>query len=88
MATRSRQNTTSSTSQTTKMVCCKNCLHACLIQYDRNPILADCTKRPTGDDKFPYDRDVASSMKNCSMWKLDPNEKQIEHRTHHKEGAA
>lgn len=83
-----KQNTTSSTKQTTKMVCCRTCLHALLIQYDQNPVLADCTKKPTGDDKFPYERDVASCIKNCIIWKLDPNEKQIEHRTHRREGVA
>ena len=68
--------------------CCGNCMHSALLQYDSNPVLADCLIQPTGDDKFPYERDVASRAKECTMHKLELNNKQIEHRTHRKEDVA
>ena len=64
-----------------------NCLHSKLLRYDNNPILADCLKQPTGDDKFPYDRDVASRCKGCKLWKQGPANKPILQLTH-KEDAA
>lgn len=78
---------TTKTSQTTqagrpKLVCCLNCLHAKLRQHGTNPILAACKCKPQPDnERFPYDVQVARPLRNCSDWKLDPNEKEVEHIT-------
>lgn len=65
----------------TEVVCCKDCLFAHLIQYDNNPVLAECHKKPNpGDEKFPYQREVASTRWICPTWKHDIQEKIIEKR--------
>lgn len=65
----------------TKVVSCMNCLLAKLIQYGMNPVLAECMKKPNIDnDRFPYERQVASTRWICPDWKEDVNEKTIEHR--------
>ena len=57
--------------------CCKNCLHAQLLRYGNNPIIAECHKKPQpGNDKFPYERMVASSQV-CNEWKQDASDKVI-----------
>ena len=65
----------------TEAVCCKDCLYAHLIQYGNNPVLAECHKKPNpGDDKFPYQREVASTRWICPTWKHDDQVKEIEKR--------
>ena len=64
-----------------EVVCCKDCLWANLIQYENNPVLAECHKKPNPDnEKFPYQREVASSRWICPTWKRDNNQKSIEKR--------
>lgn len=80
-------NTTSTSSK--GPVLCKNCKWAHLIQYDQNPILAECTKNPQpGNTRFPYKVEVACVERYCNIYKLDPEPKEIEHRTHHKKSSA
>ena len=70
-------------SKNTKVVCCMDCAWAHLIQYGSNPVLAECYKKPNPDnDKFPYEREVASSRWICPAWKHDASEKTIEKREH------
>ena len=65
-----------------KLVCCKDCFWSNLIQYENNPILAECRQKPNYySEKFPYDRDVASALKYCAMHKYqDESEKFVQHR--------
>ena len=70
-------------SKNTKVVCCMDCAWAHLIQYGNNPVLAECHKNPNPDnDKFPYERQVASTRWICPTWKHDASEKTIEKREH------
>ena len=56
---------------------CRYCLYASLIRYGNNPIIAECHKKPQpGNDKFPYERMVASSQV-CNEWKQDASDKVI-----------
>lgn len=65
----------------TKVVCCMDCLWANLIQYGNNPVLAECHKKPNPDnDKFPYQREVASARWICPTHKHDDRQKSIEKR--------
>ena len=67
----------------TEVVCCMDCAWAHLIQYGSNPVLAECHKKPIPDnEKFPYERMVASSRWICPAWKHDASEKTIEKREH------
>lgn len=71
---------TSSETKRQQLPCCGKCLHSNLIQYDNNPILAQCHKKPDPwNERFPYDTDVAFSPKNCSMYKYTDKEKPVEH---------
>ena len=52
----------------TKTVYCKCCLHAQLMRYSKHdPVLADCTKKPTGNEQMPFEREVASMPRHCAM---------------------
>lgn len=63
------------------IVSCRDCKWANLIQYDENPVLAECRKKPNiTSTKFPYDIDVASTPRFCDMHKKDETEKMIEKR--------
>jgi len=76
--------TTSETTKTAgnRLVCCLNCLHAKLHRYDNNPVLSACEAQPQpGDERFPFRVEVASTMRHCACWKLDPNPKDIEQRS-------
>lgn len=65
----------------TEVVCCMDCFWARLIQYGNNPVLADCTKKPNVDnERFPYQREVASAKWICPTWKHDSQVKSIEKR--------
>ena len=77
------RKTTTTDNKASKIVCCRTCAHSHLIQYDQNPVLADCLKRPNRGadvDKFPYERDVASTKKYCSLHVEAKGEKEIEKR--------
>ena len=65
----------------TEVVCCRDCLWSHLIQYGNNPVLAECHKKPIPDnEKFPYERMVASTRWICPTWKKDDKMKEIEKR--------
>lgn len=77
-------NTTRQDTKTTgyKIVCCLNCLHAQLHRYGNDPILSACHKQPQPDnERFPYAIEVASHLRKCSDWALDPNKKTVEQRS-------
>lgn len=81
MATKNT-STTTSTQATPNVVCCLNCLNALLHRYGNNPILAACLCQPQpNNERFPYVVEVASLLRKCKSWKLDPNEKEVEQRT-------
>lgn len=82
MATRNSRNTAQQEEKrNTKVVCCMDCLWAHLIQYGNDPVLAECRKRPNeGNERFPYEREVASARWICPLYKLDVNPKDIEKR--------
>lgn len=74
--------TTSSTWAAANLVSCMNCLHAKLHRYGNNPILAACYCKPQqGNERFPYGVEVASPLRRCINWKLDPNRKEVERRS-------
>ena len=77
MATR---RTSNSTREAKKLVCCRDCFWANLIQYENNPVLAECRKKPDFyNPNFPYERDVASTLKYCSNHERQEG-KTIQHR--------
>lgn len=79
----SNKTTTSGNETNTKykLVHCLNCLHAGLHRYGINPVLAACHAKPQpGNAKFPYQVEIASALRKCSDWQLDPNEKTVEQR--------
>lgn len=103
MAKTNRNNSNSAERSHEGLVCCRDCVHAQLLQYDNNPVLAQCLKKPDlFNERFPYDIDVASSMKACRMHlhtdEVKPIEKRVSVRRHpmaccvrsqvHDEGAA
>ena len=66
---------------TVKICFCNNCLHANLIRYSQNPVIAECHEKPQpGNDRFPYEREVANAPRQCCKWSLDPKPKQVEQR--------
>ena len=71
----------SSKAEAKRPVCCRDCFWADLLRYGDNPVLADCRQKPTHDGKFPFDRDVASTMKYCAMHEhQDEGEKSVQQR--------
>lgn len=80
--TNSRGRGAAQTAEPKKLVCCRDCFWANLMQYGDNPVLADCTQKPNYyNEKFPYERDVASSLKYCGMYSYqDEREKTIQKR--------
>lgn len=81
--TRSRKRGTAAMPQSTeqKAVCCRNCMHADLIQYGDDPVLAQCLMKPDRyNERFPYDVDVASTPRLCPMHKYTGEEKWIQKR--------
>ena len=65
----------------TKVVCCMDCLWANLIQYGNNPVIAECLKKPNPyNERFPYQREVASARRVCPAWKHDDRQKSVEKR--------
>lgn len=81
--TRSNKPTASAVKSAGKQetVCCRHCLISHLIQYGTNPVLAECRQKPRPfDERHPFEIDVASTPKHCSMYKHTAKEKEIEHR--------
>lgn len=67
---------------TVNIITCMDCKHSHLIQYGCNPILAECHQKPQpGNDRFPYQREVARAKRTCSMHKHTNEVKEIERRT-------
>ena len=65
----------------TQVVCCMDCLWANLHRYGSNPILARCTKKPNdGNEKFPYQVEVAGARRICPNYKHQDGEKFIQQR--------
>lgn len=84
MAKISSSNTTGAGSQPKVPGKCRHCAWSHLIQYDQNPVLAECTVQPQHHNaRFPYKVEVAFCERNCNLFRYDPSEKEIEHRTHH-----
>lgn len=52
-----------------KIVCCRCCLHAMLMQYGKHdPVLAECTKKPNADnERMPFVVEVAGVPRQCAM---------------------
>ncbi len=81
-----KNNTTQHSAQSratvgNKLVCCLDCLHAMLHRYGTNPILAACQCKPQyNNERFPYQVEVASPVRRCSDWDLDPQNKEVEQR--------
>ena len=81
MATTSNK-TSNNTWQKATPVSCMDCRYSCLIQYGDNPILAECMKKPQPDNRlFPYQREVARSMRICAMHRHTDEVKRIQKRT-------
>ena len=81
MARRSNTVTSTEEKKNTKVVCCRDCAWANLIQYGNNPVLAECRKKPNPDnEKFPYERMVASTRWICPIYSKGNGEKIIEKR--------
>lgn len=78
-----KQNKTTEQRRSVKTpVRCLHCLHASLYRYDSNPILADCHQKPQADnERFPFEVEVASVLRQCAEYDFDPNEKTVEQRT-------
>lgn len=54
-----------------EIVCCLDCYWANLHQYGKNPVLAECRKKPnTGNVKFPYQVEVAATRWICPIYKF------------------
>lgn len=50
------------------LCCCKDCKWADLLQFGNDPLLADFHKKPQpGNERFPYQREVARAMRTCAM---------------------
>ena len=82
MATRPNKRPQGTTEpKKTVPVCCMDCKHSCLMQYGNNPVLADCLQKPQpGNDRFPYQREVARAMRICAMHRHTDETKTIEKR--------
>ena len=52
--------------------CCRDCQYAHLIKYTGDPLLADC--------KFGGERQVASTLLPCGLFKPRVGDAEIEHR--------
>ena len=76
-------NKTVDTSDNTNkdVVCCMDCFWANLFRYDNNPILSQCTKKPNpGNERFPYQVEVASTRWVCPLYKHQDGDKFIQQR--------
>ena len=60
---------------------CTECVHARLIQYDNDPLLAECLKKPQSFSvRFPYQVEVARAKKCCEMYEHTDDVKVIQKR--------
>ena len=67
-----------------EVVCCMDCFWSNLHRYGNNPILAQCTQKPNpGNDRFPYQVEVASAKRVCRDHKHHEGEKFIQQRVRH-----
>lgn len=81
MATRKQNTATVIQKKHTGTCFCFFCIHARLIQYGANPVLAECLKKPQpGNERFPYQREVAKVPRECDMYSDDTSEKKVEPR--------
>ena len=69
-----------STNEVKKLVRCRDCFWANLMQYGTDPIIAECRQKPNYyNEKFPYERDVANAMRLCPKYQhQDQSEKSIQ----------
>ena len=62
-------------------VACTECAHARLIQYDNDPLLAECLRKPQlFSVRFPYQVEVARAKKFCEMYEHTDDVKAIQKR--------
>ena len=62
-------------------VTCLTCEHAHLHRYDNNPVLAACRKKPQeGNERFPFEIEIASLLRLCKPYKKSRTTKEIEQR--------
>lgn len=86
MATRSNKQAVA-TQQTEQKkvkgpVRCMTCKHGPLHRYGNNPILAACLKQPQSyDERFPYQIEVASTLRHCAMYAEATEVKEVEQRS-------
>ena len=79
MASKSNNKQGNSQAKASGPVTCMDCLHSALMQYGCNPILADCHEKPQpGNERFPYQREVARAIRICPLHKHTDKEKVIE----------
>lgn len=57
----------------TSLVKCENCKNAKLMQWMRNPVIAEC--------RIHGEREVAGTMRKCDHWERDGRVKNITHYT-------
>lgn len=84
--TTSRSQTAISEKKETKpgLVSCMDCLHSTLMRYGSNPVLAECMKKPQpGNERFPYQREVARPLRQCSQHRHTDETKEVKQRTGH-----
>ena len=81
MATKSNINQGEKQARCGKLVCCMDCLHSHLIQYGNDPVIADCHQKPQPyNERFPYQREVARHLRQCSQHSHTDKVKDIERR--------
>lgn len=81
MATRKQNTATGKQKKHTGTCFCFFCIHARLIHYGTDPVLAECLKKPQpGNERFPYEREVAKAPRKCDMYSDDTSEKKVEPR--------
>lgn len=81
MSTKQNKQQSGSQSRSDGFVCCMDCLFSYLLQYGNNPVLADCHQKPQpGNDRFPYQREVARAKRICKLHSHTDQVKVIEKR--------
>ena len=85
MATRTtsrKANTSQQAAAANRLVCCLDCQRARLHRYGNDPILSACQAKPQpGNERFPYEVQVAAFMRRCADWKQDTGNKGVEQRS-------
>lgn len=63
------------------LVTCMTCKHAALHRYGNDPILAACHCKPQpGNERFPFEVEVASLQRHCKLHLPTTKEKTVEQR--------